>query len=162
MAITLKAGDKAPEFSSIDQHGKPVSLSDFRGKKLILFFYPQSGTPTCTVESCNLRDHFSALRRKGFAVVGVSPDSLTRQKNFSNKHKLPYPILADSSHEVLEKYGVWDQKKTFGKEYMGVLRTTFLIDEQGVIRHIFLKPKSRMHAEEILAVAKEWGLAGAK
>lgn len=154
MAITLKVGDEAPEFSSIDQNGKPVSLSDFRGKKLILFFYPQSGTPTCTVESCNLRDHFSALRKKGFAVVGVSPDSLTRQQNFSNKHQLPYPILADSSHEVLEKYGVWDQKKTFGKEYIGVLRTTFLIDEQGIIRHIFLKPKSKMHAEEILAAFK--------
>lgn len=162
MAVTLKVGDQAPEFTATDQRGKTVSLSDFLGKKVVLFFYPQSGTPTCTVQSCNLRDHFSSLKRKGFVIIGVSPDSVTKQKNFSAKHELPYPILADEAHDVLEKYGVWDQKKTFGIEYMGVLRTTFLIDETGIIRHIFLKPKSKMHSEEILAVAKEIGLAGGK
>ena len=149
--VTLKEGDKAPGFTGIDQDGKEISLKDFKGKKLVLYFYSEAGTPTCTIESCNLRDNYSALKKKGFEVVGVSPDNAGKQKKFEIKYKLPFPLIADISYGVLKKYGVWDQKKLFGREYMGVLRTTFVIDEQGIIRKIFLKPKNKAHAEEIIA-----------
>lgn len=149
--VTLKEGDKAPAFSSTDQDGKKISLADYKGKKLVLYFYSEAGSPTCTIESCNLRDNYGLLTKNGFEVVGVSPDSEMVQKKFETKYKLPFPLIADTTHEALEKYGVWDQKKLFGREYMGVLRTTFVIDEKGVIRKIFSKPKNKAHAEEILA-----------
>lgn len=152
--VTLKPGDKAPAFTSIDQDGKKISLSGYKGKKLILYFYPEADTPTCTIESCNLRDKYSELRKQGFEVLGVSPDTVSKQKRFAIKHKLTFPLLADTSHDLLEKYGVWDQKKLFGREYMGVLRTTFIIDEKGIIMYIFTKPKNKAHAEEILAAFK--------
>ncbi len=152
--ITLKEGDKAPVFSGKDQDGKKVSLSDYKGKKLVLYFYSEAGSPTCTIESCNLRDNYSLLKKKGFEVVGVSPDNTATQKKFEIKYKLPFPLIADESHEILEKYGVWDQKKLFGREYMGVLRTTFVIDEKGIIRQIFLKPKNKAHAQEIVAMVQ--------
>lgn len=152
--ITLKEGDKAPSFSSTDQNGKKISLADYKGKKLVLYFYSEAGSPTCTIESCNLRDNYSLLTKNGFEVVGVSPDSETVQKKFGVKYNLPFPLLADTTHDVLEKYGVWDQKKLFGREYMGVLRTTFVIDEKGKILKIFTKPKNKAHAEEILAALK--------
>jgi len=151
MAVTLKEGDKAPVFTGIDQDGKKISLSDYKGKKLVLYFYSEAGSPTCTIESCNLRDNYALLKKKGFEILGVSPDSPAVQKKFETKYKLPFPLLADTDHEVLEKYGVWDQKKLFGREYMGVLRTTFVIDEKGVIRKIFSRPKNKAHAEEIMA-----------
>jgi len=153
--ITLKEGDKAPAFTGKDQDGNKISLSDYKGKKLLLYFYPEADTPTCTIESCNLRDNYGLLKRKGFAVVGVSPDDEKKQKKFETKYKLPFPLIADTNHDILEKYGVWDQKKLFGHEYMGVLRTTFVIDEKGVIRKIFTRPKNKSHAEEILAAMKQ-------
>ena len=152
--VTLKEGDKAPAFSGTDQDGKKISLADYKGKKLVLYFYSEAGSPTCTIESCNLRDNYSGLRKEGFEVVGVSPDEAKNQKKFELKYKLPFPLVADTSHTILEKYGVWDQKKLFGREYMGVLRTTFVIDEKGVISKIFHKPKNKAHAEEIMKEVK--------
>lgn len=150
MAITLKEGDKAPVFSGVDQNGRKVSLADFKGKRLILYFYPQDDTPGCTAEACNLRDHFSVLKKAGFAILGVSPDGVEKHKKFETKYELPFPLLADTEHKVLVKYGVWGKKQMYGKTYMGVLRTTFVIDAKGVIQKIFLKPKTKEHAEEIL------------
>lgn len=152
--VTLKEGDKAPAFSSIDQDGKKISLADYNGKKLILYFYSEAGSPTCTIESCNLRDNYTLLTKNGFEVVGVSPDTVSLLKKFELKYKLPFSLLADTKQEVLNKYGVWDQKKLFGREYMGVLRTTFVIDEKGIILKIFTRPKNKAHAEEILAALK--------
>jgi peroxiredoxin Q/BCP len=149
--ITLKEGDKAPSFTSTDQDGKKISLADYKGKMLVLYFYSEAGSPTCTIESCNLRDNYGLLKKKGFEVVGVSPDDERIQKKFEIKYKLPFPLIADTSHDILEKYGVWDQKKLFGREYMGVLRTTFVIDGKGIIRKIFFKPKNKAHAREIVA-----------
>jgi len=153
--VTLKEGDKAPAFTGHDQDGKKVSLADFKGKMLVLYFYSEADSPTCTIESCNLRDHYALLLKNGFAVAGVSPDDVKTQKKFEQKYKLPFPLLADTSHAILEKYGVWDQKKLFGREYMGVLRTTFVIDDKGIIRKIFSKPRNKAHAEEILAAFKK-------
>jgi len=148
--ITLKEGDKAPAFSGKDQDGKKISLADYKGKKLVLYFYPQDLTPTCTVQACNLRDNFSLLKKKGFEILGVSPDDEEKHKKFEQRNKLPFPLIADTTHKILEKYGVWDWKQMFGHKYMGVLRTTFVIDEKGTIQKIFLKPKSKSHAEEII------------
>ena len=148
--ITLKEGDKAPAFSGKDQNGKKISMSDFKGRKLVLYFYPEDDSPTCTLQACSFRDNFSILKQKGFDVVGVSPDSSGVHKKFESKFKLPFTLIEDPSHKILKKYGAWDQKKLFGHEYMGVLRTTFVIDEKGIIRKIFLRPKNKTHAEEIL------------
>jgi len=153
--VVLKEGDKAPAFSGKDQDGNKVSLSDFKGKKLVLYFYPEADTPTCTIESCNLRDNYASLKKYGLEVVGVSPDEEKKQKKFEIKYKLPFPLIADASHSILEKYGVWDQKKLFGREYMGVLRTTFVIDEKGYIQKIFTRPKNKAHAQEIIASLKK-------
>ena len=152
--ITLKEGDKAPAFSGIDQNGKKISLAEYKGKKLVLYFYSEAGSPTCTIESCNLRDNYALLKKNGFEIIGVSPDDIATQKKFEIKYKLPFPLIADTSHDILEKYGVWDQKKLFGRKYMGVLRTTFVIDEKGIIRKIFFKPKNKAHAEEIIEAWK--------
>jgi thioredoxin-dependent peroxiredoxin len=148
--IILKEGDKAPAFSGIDQNGKKISLSDFKGRKLVLYFYPEDDSPTCTIQACSLRDNYAVLKEEGFNVVGVSPDTAIVHKKFESKFKLPFTLIEDPSHKILKKYGVWDQKKLFGHEYMGVLRTTFVIDEKGIIRKIFLRPKNKAHAEEIL------------
>lgn len=152
--VTLKEGDKAPAFSGTDQDGKKISLADYKGKKLVLYFYSEAGSPTCTIESCNLRDNYSLLKKNGIEVVGVSPDTEAVQKKFEIKYKLPFPLVADAGHEIVKKFGVWDMKKLFGREYMGVLRTTFFIDEKGSILKIFAKPKNKAHAEEILAALK--------
>lgn len=152
--MTLIEGDKAPAFSGTDQDGKKISLSDFHGKKLVLYFYSEAGSPTCTIESCNLRDNYSLLQKKGFAVLGVSPDSEQSQKKFELKYKLPFPLLADSDHKVTTAYGVRGMKKLFGREYMGILRTTFIVDEKGIILKIFPKPMNKAHAEEILTAMK--------
>ena len=152
--ITLKQGDKAPAFTGIDQYSKQVSLADFKGKKVILYFFSEAGSPTCTIESCNLRDNYGLLLKDGFEILGVSPDNVAALKKFEVKYQLPFRMISDTSHEIMEKYGAWDQKKLFGREYMGVLRTTFIIDENGIIRKIFLKPRNKVHAEEIIEVWK--------
>ena len=149
--ITLKEGDKAPSFTGKDQDGKKISLSDYKGKMLVLYFYSEAGSPTCTIESCNLRDNYSLLKKKGFEVAGVSPDNEKAQKKFEIKYKLPFPLIADTDNKITSAYGVWDMKKLFGREYMGILRTTFVIDGKGIIRKIFLKPKNKAHAQEIIA-----------
>lgn len=146
----LKEGRKAPDFKSKDQNGKPVSLSDFKGKKLILYFYPADNTPTCTAESCNLRDNFDLLKEEGYAILGVSPDSARKHQNFIKKHDLPFPLLVDEDLSVIKAYGVWGLKKTFGREYEGLLRTTFVINENGIIEKIFNKVESKRHATQIL------------
>ena len=147
----LKEGDKAPAFSAKDQNGNKVSLSDFKGKKLVLYFYPEDDTPTCTIQDCNLRDNYALLKRKGFEVVGVSPDDEKKHKKFEEKFKLPFILIPDPGRKIIEKYGVWGEKQMFGNYYMGVHRTTFVIDEKGIIRKIFYRPKNKAHAEEIIA-----------
>jgi len=151
--ITLKEGDKAPRFRSTDQDGNDVSLSDFKGKKIALYFYPEDDTPTCTVEACNLRDNYPLLKRKGWVVLGVSPDDEKKHKKFEKKFDLPFTLIADPEKKMIDAYGVWGEKNLYGRKYMGLHRTTFLIDEKGIIRKIFKKPRSKMHAEEIL---KAW------
>jgi peroxiredoxin Q/BCP len=152
--VTLKEGDKAPLFTGIDQDGKKIVLSNYTGKKVVLYFYPEDDTPTCTIQACNLRDNYGLLKKNGFEVIGVSPNDSKSHKKFEKKFGLPFTLIADTSHQILEKYGVWDHKKLFGHEYMGVLRTTFVIDEKGVIRKIFTRPKNKAHAEEIIAAMK--------
>lgn len=153
--ITLKEGDKAPAISGKDQNGNKVSLADYKGKKVALYFYPEDNTPTCTVQACNLRDNYSLLKKEGFVVIGVSPDDEKSHKKFETKFELPFTLIADPEHKIIEKYGVWGEKQMYGRKYMGLLRTTFLLDEKGVIRKIFLKPKSKQHAEEIVKAWKE-------
>ncbi|HEU4573605.1 MAG TPA: thioredoxin-dependent thiol peroxidase [Chitinophagaceae bacterium] len=150
MATHLKEGQKAPAFTGKDQNGKTVSLADFKGKKLLLYFYPEDDTPTCTIQACNLRDNYELLKKNGFAVLGVSPDDVKKHKKFEAKFNLPFTLLADPEHAIIDKYGVWGEKQMFGNRYMGVHRTTFVIDERGIIRKIFLKPKNKQHAEEII------------
>lgn len=144
-------GDKAPAFSGKEQDGNKISLAEYKGKKLVLYFYSEAGSPTCTIESCNLRDNYALLKKKGFEVLGISPDNEKAQKKFATKYKLPFPLIADPENKITGMYGVHDMKKLFGREYMGILRTTFVIDEKGVIRKIFYKPKNKAHAEEIMA-----------
>lgn len=151
--ITLKEGDKAPAFTAKDQDGNKVSLKDFIGKKVVLYFYPEDNTPTCTVQACNLRDNMGILNQHGFTVLGVSPDDENSHKKFIEKQSLPFTLLADPEHKIIEKYGVWGEKNMYGKKYMGLLRTTFIIDENGIIKKIFRKPKSKEHAQEILKTA---------
>ncbi len=148
----LKTGDKAPNFKTKDEQGNPVSLADFKGKKLVLYFYPADSTPTCTVEACNLRDNFEPLRKAGYHVLGVSPDSATKHQNFIKKHNLPFPLLMDEDHAFIKAYGVWGPKVTFGKAYDGLLRTTFIINEKGIIERVIDKVESKRHTEQILEV----------
>ena len=149
----LTEGTKAPAFKGKDQNGKTVSLTDYKGKKIVLYFYPEDDTPTCTVQACNLRDNFGLLKKNGFIVLGVSPDEEKKHKKFEAKYDLPFTLIADADHTIIDKYGIWGEKQMYGRTYMGLHRTTFLIDEKGVIRKIFLKPKSKQHTEEIL---KAW------
>lgn len=150
MATQLTEGQKAPAFKGRDQNGKAVSLSDFTGKKVVLFFYPEDDTPTCTVQACNLRDNYSLLKKHGWAVLGVSPDDEKKHKKFEAKYDLPFTLIADPDHSIIDKYGVWGEKQLYGRQYMGLHRTTFLIDEKGVIKKVFLRPKNKQHAEEIM------------
>jgi thioredoxin-dependent peroxiredoxin len=145
----LKEGLKAPMFEGIDQQGKMVKLTDFTGKKLVLYFYPKDNTPGCTAEACNLRDNYDDLLNKGYAVVGVSPDSEKSHKGFAGKYSLPFPLIADTSKKILNDYGVWGEKKLYGRSYMGVLRTTFIIDEKGIIEKIIEKVDTAGHTEQI-------------
>lgn len=147
-----EVGKKAPAFKGKDQNGQSVALADFKGKKLVLYFYPQDDTPGCTNQACNLRDHYGILKNKGFEVVGVSPDDAAKHKKFEAKYELPFALIADTDMKMIEKYGVWGEKNMYGKKYMGLLRTTFLIDEAGKIVHIIKKPKVKEHTEEILKI----------
>ena len=147
----LKIGDRAPLFSGKDQNGRAHSLADFKGKKVVLYFYPQDDTPTCTIQACNLRDHYGLLRQHGFEVIGISPDDEKSHKKFENKFSLPFILLADPGLRIVNKYGVWGEKQMFGNHYMGIHRTTFVINEKGIIEKIFLRPRNKSHAEEIIA-----------
>ena len=152
--IQLKEGLKAPWFEGIDQNGKEVKLSDFTGKKVILYFYPKDNTPGCTAEACNLRDNNDSLRKKGFAVIGVSPDNEKSHKGFAGRYSLPFPLIADTSKKILNDYGVWGEKKMYGKSYFGVIRTTFIIDEKGIIEKIITKVETAGHTEQIFNLYK--------
>lgn len=147
---TLKEGDKVPDFTSKDQEGKTVSLSDYRGKKLILFFYPRANTPGCTDEVCNLRDHYAELKNRGYELLGVSADSAKKQSNFKKKFNLPFPLLADEDKTVVNAFGVWGPKKFMGREFDGIHRITFIIDENGVVERVISKVKTKDHAAQII------------
>ncbi|WP_379966756.1 thioredoxin-dependent thiol peroxidase [Epilithonimonas sp. UC225_85] len=146
----LKVGDKLPEFEGINQDGETINSKNLIGKKLVVFFYPQANTPTCTVEACNLSDNYSLLEKAGFQLLGVSGDSVKKQKNFHNKFAFPYDLIADENHEILNKFGVWQEKTTFGKTYMGIVRTTFIFDEKGVCERVIEKVTSKTAAAQIL------------
>ena len=146
----LKEGSAAPAFKTVDANGEAVSLKDLRGQKVVLYFYPKDDTPGCTKEACSFRDAFSQFKKKGIAVLGVSPDSEAKHQKFATKYNLPFTLLADTDKAIAEAYGVWGEKKFMGRTYMGVLRTTFLIDEKGKIKKIFEKVKPEDHASEVL------------
>ena len=147
---TLKIGDKAPDFEALSEENKTIKLSDYSGKKLVLFFYPKASTPGCIMEACNLRDNYHSFLAKGYDIVGVSADSAKRQQNFSNKYTLPFPLLADEDKTVINAYGVWGPKKFMGREYDGIHRTTFVIDESGNISDIISKVKTKDHTNQLL------------
>jgi len=144
------AGEKAPDFKGVNQDGKVISLSDYKGKKLILYFYPKDNTPGCTAEACNLNDNYSAWIEKGFEVVGVSPDSTASHRKFSDKFGLKFNLIADTEKKILQDYGVWGEKSMYGKKYYGVLRTTFIIDEQGIITEVLTKVDTKNHTGQIM------------
>lgn len=146
----LKEGDKAPEFSGTDQKGEKISLKDFAGNKLILYFYPKDDTPGCTAEACNLRDNYEALLKKGFKIVGVSKDNQSSHRKFANKYTLPFPLIADTDKRIMNKYGAWGEKQFLGKTAIGTLRTTFVISEKGIIEKVFTKIDTKNHTEQIL------------
>lgn len=147
---TLKVGHKVADFTSKDQDGNAVSLSDYKGKKLIVFFYPKASTPGCTAEACNLRDNYKELQEQGYELLGVSADSAKRQSNFKTKYEFPFPLLADEDHTVLNIFGVWGTKKFMGKVYDGIHRKTFIINEEGVVTKVIDKVKTKDHAAQIL------------
>ncbi len=146
----LKVGDKVPNFEAPDQDGNTIKLSDYKGKKLVVFFYPKASTPGCTAEACNLNDNFKRFESLNYEILGVSADSQKRQSNFKNKYGFEYPLLADEDKSVIEAFGVWGPKKFMGKEYDGIHRTTFVIDENGVLENVIFKVKTKAHAEQIL------------
>ena len=147
----LKVGDKVPDFSAKDQNGNTINLSDYKGKKLVVFFYPKANTPGCTAEACNLRDNYKELQAQGYELLGVSADSEKKQSNFKNKYEFPFPLLADEDHTVINPFGVWGPKKFMGREYDGIHRTTFVIDGEGVVENVIEKVKTKDHAAQILA-----------
>lgn len=147
---TLQKGDKVPDFTAIDQDGNEILLSDYSGKKLVVFFYPKANTPGCTAEACNLRDHYSELKSAGYELLGVSADSQKKQASFKNKYEFPFPLLADEDHQVINIFGVWGPKKFMGREYDGIHRKTFIIDENGVVEKVIDKVKTKDHAAQIL------------
>ncbi len=152
--ITLKEGDKAPLFNGVDQNGKKISLTDYKGKKVVLYFYPEDDTPTCTIQACNLRDNYGLLKKNGFEVIGISPDEEKKHKKFETKYSLPFTLIADPDHMIIDKYGVWGEKQLYGRHYMGLHRTTFVLDEKRIILKIFFRPQNKAHAEEIVATVK--------
>jgi thioredoxin-dependent peroxiredoxin len=146
----IKQGDKAPEFKGVNQNGDTVSLSSYAGKKLVLYFYPKDDTPGCTAEACNLRDNYNQLLSEGYAILGVSPDNEKKHQKFIDKYDLPFDLLADIEKETCEMFGVWVQKSMYGREYMGVARTTFIIDENGIVEEVISKVKTKDHTAQIL------------
>lgn len=148
--MTLKVGDKAPSIDGQDQNGNQVSLDNYAGKKLVLYFYPKDDTPGCTAESCNLRDNYKVLMAQGYEVLGVSPDNQAKHRKFIQKYDLPFDLIADTEKEVCERYGVWVEKSMYGRTYMGVARTTFIINEEGIIEEIISKVKTDDHTAQIL------------
>ncbi|MGI6340541.1 MAG: thioredoxin-dependent thiol peroxidase [Bacteroidales bacterium] len=150
----LKEGTSAPLFEGTDQNGNMIKLGDFSGKKLVLYFYPRDNTPGCTAEACNLRDNYEEFIRKGFAVVGVSMDSEKSHRNFAEKYSLPFPLIADTTGKISKDYGAYGEKKMYGKSYFGIIRTTFIIDEHGVIEKIISKVNTKAHSEQIFSIYK--------
>lgn len=146
----LKIGDEAPNFKGTDQNGSIVRLEDFKGKKLVLYFYPKDSTPGCTAEACNLRDNYQLLMDKGFAIVGISADTETSHKKFSDKNNLPFSLIADTTKEIIKSYGVWGEKKFMGKTFDGIHRVTFIISEKGIVEYIFEKVDTKNHTSQIL------------
>ena len=146
----LKEGMKAPVFEGADQNGSKVSLNDYKGRKVILYFYPKDDTPGCTAQACNLRDNYSVLIEKGFQVIGISTDSVKSHKKFEDKYLLPFPLIADEEKKIVDEYGIWGEKKFMGKNYMGTTRTTFLIDEDGNIKKIITKPDTKNQTQQVL------------
>ncbi len=153
--MPLRKGTKAPDFSLPDQNGDVLSLNDYKGKKLAIFFYPQDNTPTCTEQACNLRDNIFILKKKGVNVLGVSMDSVKKHKNFETKFSLPFSLLADVDGKMIKAYKVWGEKTTFGRTYMGILRTTYLINEEGKIAHVISKVKAKDHAQQIVEALED-------
>lgn len=148
--MALQIGDLAPDFEVKNQHGEPVKLSGFRGKKVVLYFYPKDDTPGCTAQACNLRDNYQALLKQGYVVLGVSVDNEKKHQKFITKYELPFPLLADTEHEIVNKYDVWQEKSMYGRKYMGTMRYTFVIDEAGKIEDIITKVDTKEHAAQIL------------
>ncbi len=148
--MTLQIGQPAPNFSALNQHGNTLALADFAGKKLVLYFYPKDDTPGCTAEACSLRDHYSRVLNKGYAILGVSPDNSAKHLKFIQKYDLPFDLLADTDQAVANAYGVWVEKSMYGRQYMGIARTTFLIDEKGILTDIISNVNTKAHAEQIL------------
>lgn len=148
---TLKEGDSVPNWSAKDQDGNTISNSDFKGQKLVVFFYPRANTPGCTEEACNLRDHYKELQNAGYALVGVSADTERKQANFRNKFNFPFPLLADTEREVIDAFGVWGPKKFMGREYEGIHRKTFIVNENGTVERVIEKVKTADHAAQILS-----------
>jgi thioredoxin-dependent peroxiredoxin len=146
----LKIGDKAPDFNATDQDGKPIRLKDFKGKKVILYFYPKDNTPGCTAEACNLRDNNEMLIKKGYMIIGVSADDEKSHKNFIAKNVLPFPLIPDKGKNIIKEYGAWGKKKLYGKEYEGIIRMTFIISEDGIIENIITKVDTKNHTDQIL------------
>lgn len=146
----LKPGDKAPNFSGIDQNGNTISLNDFQGKKLVVYFYPKDDTPGCTAQACNLRDNYQAFKSAGYEILGVSADTAAKHQKFIEKYSLPFPLIADTEKEVIKAFGVWGEKKFMGKIYDGIHRETFIIDENGEIEEVIDKVKTKEHTEQIL------------
>ncbi|GAB3939957.1 thioredoxin-dependent thiol peroxidase [Spirosoma harenae] len=148
--MELKVGDPAPDFTSTDQNGKPIKLSDYRGKKVVLYFYPKDDTPGCTAQACSLRDNEDRLRAAGYQVLGVSVDDEKSHQKFIKKYSLNFPLIADTDQKIVESYGVWKEKSMYGRQFMGIVRTTFLIDEAGIITDIISKVDTQHHADQIL------------
>lgn len=147
---TLKIGDKAPDFTGIDENGKSVSLTEFKGKKVVLYFYPKDGTLVCTAEACNLRDNYNGMLKSGYVVLGVSPDDMASHQKFKAEHKLPFSLIADTDVSIAKAYGVWGEKSLLGKKYEGMFRTTFVIDERGIITEVISDVDSGDHAGQIM------------
>lgn len=150
MATTLKAGDKAPDFTSKDQNGEEVSLANFKGKTVILYFYPKDDTPGCTAEACDFRDNYQSLIGKGYEVIGVSTDDSKSHKKFETKYSLPFPLIADEDKSINEAYGVWAEKNNYGKKYMGTVRTTFIIGADGIIKQVIEKVDTKNASQQVL------------
>jgi len=150
----LNIGDKAPDFVGLDQEGNSIKLSDFAGSKLILYFYPKDNTPGCTNEACNLRDNYQMWLDKGYKIIGVSPDSQASHQKFIAKHNLPFPLIADTEKKIIKDYGAWGPKKLYGREYEGLLRSTFVINENGIVEEVFMKVKTKDHTNQILETIK--------